>query len=140
MITYVPLVVLVAVIAAIASPLHLVKRDESKAVFAHLIVGNTYNYNATLWASDIALASSKAIDSFTLNVGPDVWQPDQVLAAYDAAQTSNPNFKLSISLDMTVLPCASAADAQRLIDGFITPIKGHPSRYLHNSNVCRTMV
>ncbi|KAG8688646.1 hypothetical protein FRC08_011317 [Ceratobasidium sp. 394] len=126
---------LVAVIAVVAYPLRQVKRDESKAIFAHLIVGNTYNYDASHWASDIALASSKAIDAFTLNVGPDVWQPDSVRAAYDAAQMSNLGFKLSISLDMTVLACASAADGQRLIDDFITPTRGHPSQLLFNSRM-----
>ncbi|KAG9091297.1 hypothetical protein FS749_016645 [Ceratobasidium sp. UAMH 11750] len=87
------LLVLVGVIAVAAYPLRQVKRDEPKVVFAHLIVGNTYNYNATHWETDIALASSKAIDAFTLNVGPDVWQPDRVRAAYDAAQKSNLGFK-----------------------------------------------
>ncbi|KAG9074494.1 hypothetical protein FS749_013947 [Ceratobasidium sp. UAMH 11750] len=84
---------LVAVIAVVAYPLRQVNRDESKAIFAHLIVGNTYNYDASHWASDIALASSKAINAFTLNVGPDVWQPDRVRAVYDAAQMSNLGFK-----------------------------------------------
>ncbi|KAG8712393.1 hypothetical protein FRC08_014665 [Ceratobasidium sp. 394] len=38
------LAALIAIATVLASPLHQVKRDESKAVFAHLIVGNTYNY------------------------------------------------------------------------------------------------
>ncbi|KAG8721824.1 hypothetical protein FRC08_009901 [Ceratobasidium sp. 394] len=74
------LLVLVTVIAVVVYPLRQVKRDKSKVVFAHLIVGNTYNYNASHWASDIALASSKVIDEFTLNVRPDVWQPTLVRA------------------------------------------------------------
>ncbi|KAG8721825.1 hypothetical protein FRC08_009902 [Ceratobasidium sp. 394] len=36
---------------------------------------------------------------------------------------------------MTVLPCASAADGQCLIDDFITPIRGHPSRFRFNSKM-----
>ncbi|KAG9102289.1 hypothetical protein FS749_009629 [Ceratobasidium sp. UAMH 11750] len=64
------LLILVAVIAVdVAYPFRQVKCNESKAVFAHLIVGNTYNYDATHWETDIVLASSKAIDVFTLNVG-----------------------------------------------------------------------
>jgi glucan endo-1,3-alpha-glucosidase len=62
-------------------------------VFAHVIVGNTYNYNADMWVSDIGLAASKAIDAFTMNVGRDDWQPAQVKTAYDAAQRAAPNFK-----------------------------------------------
>ncbi|KAG8737877.1 hypothetical protein FRC10_007563 [Ceratobasidium sp. 414] len=126
---------LTGALVAVASPIHHAKRDAPKAVFAHLIVGNTYNFDPQHWATDIALASSKAIDAFTLNVGSDSWQPDRVVAAYDAAQQVAPNFKMSISLDMTELACASAADGQRLIDNFISPIKGHPSRYMYNSKM-----
>ncbi|KAG9123035.1 hypothetical protein FRC07_000318, partial [Ceratobasidium sp. 392] len=125
----------VGLAGAFASPLLRIKRDDSKAVFAHLIVGNTYNYDAQHWKLDIRLASSKAIDVFTLNVGPDSWQPDRVMDAYDAAQATTTSFKMSISLDMTVLPCASLSDGQSLIDKFITPIKEHPSRYLYNSKM-----
>lgn len=62
-------------------------------MFAHVIVGNTYNYNAAMWSTDVALAYSKAIDAFTMNVGQDSWQPSQVKTAYDAATTAAPNFK-----------------------------------------------
>ncbi|KAG8679517.1 hypothetical protein FRC08_016935 [Ceratobasidium sp. 394] len=77
---------------AIASPTHP-KRADPKAVFAHVIVGNTYNYTPDKWASDISLAASKAIDAFTMNVGRDSWQPAQVKSAYDAAARVAPNFK-----------------------------------------------
>ncbi|OBZ77253.1 hypothetical protein A0H81_01817 [Grifola frondosa] len=42
-------------------------------VFAHFIVGNTYNYTINDWFKDISLASSKGIDAFALNVGADSW-------------------------------------------------------------------
>lgn len=62
-------------------------------MFAHVIVGNTHNYNADMWAADVQLAYSKAIDAFTMNVGQDDWQPGQVKTAYDAASRVAPNFK-----------------------------------------------
>ncbi|KAF8600437.1 glycoside hydrolase family 71 protein, partial [Ceratobasidium sp. AG-I] len=104
-------------------------------VFAHVIVGNTYNYTPAKWSSDIALAYSKAIDVFTMNVGRDSWQPGQVKAAYDAATTAAPNFKLSVSLDLTSLACGSVADGQYIINNFIAPFKSHPNRYLYNSKM-----
>ncbi|KAG8729557.1 hypothetical protein FRC10_003807 [Ceratobasidium sp. 414] len=87
---------LTGALAVIASPIHHAKRDAPKAVFAHLIVGNTYNFDPQHWETDIALASSKAIDVFTQ-------QPDRVVAVYDMAQQVTSKFKMSISLDMTEL-------------------------------------
>jgi glucan endo-1,3-alpha-glucosidase len=122
-------------------------------VFAHVIVGNTYNYNIDKWKSDVLLASSKAIDAFTMNVGRDDWQPARVRDAYNAAQQVAPNFKckplspehgssstnmiysVSVSLDMTSLPCASVADGQSIINNFIAPFKSHPNRYIYNGKM-----
>ncbi|KAG8695099.1 hypothetical protein FRC11_001737 [Ceratobasidium sp. 423] len=85
---------LTGALAAVALPTDPpVKRADPKAVFAHVIVGNTYNYTPDQWASDIVLAASKAIDVFTMNVGKDDWQPARVLDAYNAAQNVAPNFK-----------------------------------------------
>ncbi|KAG9127781.1 hypothetical protein FRC07_009369 [Ceratobasidium sp. 392] len=131
-------IVLAGALAVVASPLELAKRGAPKAVFAHLILGNTYNYDPGRWQSDIGLASSKGIDVFTLNVGPDSWQPDQMVSAYNAAQKAPKPFKLSISFDMTELPCASEADGHRLVDKFLTPIIGHPSRYMYESKMLLT--
>ncbi|CCA70334.1 related to glycoside hydrolase family 71 protein-Laccaria bicolor [Serendipita indica DSM 11827] len=53
-----------------------------------------------------------AHDGFALNVGRDDWQPSRVTDAYAAAKGTN--FKLFLSLDMSSLPCASAADIKAL--------------------------
>ncbi|KAF8600771.1 hypothetical protein BDV93DRAFT_559074 [Ceratobasidium sp. AG-I] len=94
------------------------EEENMSCVFAHVIVGNAYNYTIEQWTSNIELVSSKAIDVFSLNVRSDSWQPERVKQAYDAAQEAASDFKLSISLDMNELACASAADEQRLIDNF----------------------
>lgn len=82
-------------------------------VWAHHMVGNTYNYDESTWAADVAKAQSWGIDGFALNMGSDYWQPDNVNDAYTAANSTG--FKLFLSLDMTSLPCASAADAQSIV-------------------------
>ncbi|KAF8600436.1 glycoside hydrolase [Ceratobasidium sp. AG-I] len=133
MIARVCTLLLAGALATGASPLLRTKRDDQKYVFAHVIVGNTYIYTIEQWTSDIELASSKAIDVFSLNVGSDSWQPERIKQAYDAAQEAASDFKPSISLDMNELACASAADGQRLIDNFITPVKNHPSAFIYNS-------
>ncbi|KAI0674056.1 glycoside hydrolase family 71 protein [Trametes maxima] len=106
---------------------------EPHAVFAHVIVGNTYNYTVTNWVQDIALAASKGIDAFALNVGTDSWEPSQIANAYAAAGQYNGNlltanepscngtnssaaapFKLFLSFDMSSFPCLNASDAEPL--------------------------
>ncbi|KAG8700281.1 hypothetical protein FRC09_006065 [Ceratobasidium sp. 395] len=119
----------------LAGPTYIHTRRDPKAVFAHVIVGNTYNYTPDKWASDISLAYSNAIDAFTMNVGRDSWQPAQVRSAYDAAARAAPNFKLSVSLDMNSLACASIADGQYIIDKFITPFESHPQQYAYNGKM-----
>ncbi|CDO69094.1 Glycoside Hydrolase Family 71 protein [Trametes cinnabarina] len=81
---------------------------QTPAVFAHVIVGNTYNYTVSNWSkghpytsracisptksfTDISLAASKGIDAFALNVGADSWEPSQVANAYAAAGLYNAN-------------------------------------------------
>ena len=97
---------------------HVEPRADTKYVFAHHIVGNTYVYNRSTWMTDIMLAKSAGIDGFALNVGPDPWQLDRVAdacvegisyggdkwysrsARYAVANTTNGGFKLFISVDM----------------------------------------
>ncbi|KAH0586158.1 hypothetical protein H2248_007423 [Termitomyces sp. 'cryptogamus'] len=95
------------------------KRDtqpipSSKYVAAHHMIGNTYPYTLQDWLDDIALAHSSGIDGFALNIGRDEWQPDRVSDAFDAASQFGLDFKLFLSLDMTSMPCETAADAQTL--------------------------
>ncbi|QRV96019.1 alpha-1,3-glucanase [Ceratobasidium sp. AG-Ba] len=121
-------------LAAVANPTP-VKRADPKAVFAHVVVGNTHNYTPDKWSADITLAYSKAIDVFTMNVGRDSWEPSQVKSAYDAAATASPNFKLSVSLDFNSLACQTEEDGKYVIDNFITPFKSHSQQYIYGSKM-----
>ena len=59
----------------------LTRRDSTKYVVAHFMVGNSYPYTQQDWLSDILLAHQSGIDGFALNVGTDSWQPQQVANA-----------------------------------------------------------
>ncbi|OSD07718.1 glycoside hydrolase family 71 protein [Trametes coccinea BRFM310] len=129
------------------------------AVFAHVIVGNTYNYTAGNWLKDITLAASKGIDAFALNVGSDNWEPSQVANAFAAAgqynanrpkpDLSSPNvttaingtnsttpgpFKLFMSFDMGSLPCSSPADAQ-LLQTYIKTYANNTNQMMYNGRM-----
>ncbi|KAI0372120.1 glycoside hydrolase [Pilatotrama ljubarskyi] len=85
------------------------KRDNgvSKLVVAHHIVGLTgggpNDFTLDTWKNDISLASSKGIDGFALNVGPDDYTFTQVGLAYQAAEELGNSFKLFLSLDMAAI-------------------------------------
>jgi Glycosyl hydrolase family 71 len=70
-------------------------------------------------------------DAFVLNIGSDPWQSARVADAYTAAQQSNTSFKLFISFDMSVLPCASSSDAGA-IRQYITTYANHPAQFTYN--------
>ncbi|KAH9855566.1 glycosyl hydrolase family 71-domain-containing protein [Lenzites betulinus] len=132
------------------------KRLVPRAAFAHVIVGNTYNYTINSWASDIALAASKGIDAFALNVGSDSWEPSQVANAYAAAgqynaklnststtatttasgfnTTASGPFKLFLSFDMTSLPCSAATDVQQL-QTYIAAYANNTGQMMYNGRV-----
>ncbi|KAI0682732.1 glycosyl hydrolase family 71-domain-containing protein [Cytidiella melzeri] len=105
-----------------------------KLVFAHHIVGNTYNYTINTWTADIVLASSKGIDAFALNVGADTWEPSQVSNAYAAAKSLNTPFKLFLSFDMSSLPCSTPSDAT-LLQTYISNYANHPNQQYVNGKV-----
>lgn len=111
------------------------KRDSSsKLVVAHHIVGNTFPYTESNWASDIKLAYDSGLDGFALNVGVDSWQPDRVADAYSAAASSGTDFKLFISFDMSSLPCTSSDNAATL-RSYITSYATHPNQLLVDGKV-----
>ncbi|KAN0087472.1 glycoside hydrolase family 71 protein [Tylopilus felleus] len=112
----------------------LSRRDSTKYVVAHFMVGNTYPYTQQNWLSDILLAHQSGIDGFALNVGSDSWQPQQVANAYQAAQQSGTGFKLFLSFDMTSLPCNGASDAATLRN-YITTYASHPNQLIYNGRV-----
>ncbi|KAI8970639.1 glycoside hydrolase family 71 protein [Trametes punicea] len=126
---------------------------QTPAVFAHVIVGNTYNYTITNWLNDIALAASNGIDAFALNVGSDAWEPSQVANAYAAAGQYNANrtgistsgttgtnnatvaaFKIFLSFDMSALPCSRPSDAQ-LLQTYIKTYANNTGQMLYNGRV-----
>ncbi|TDL26045.1 glycoside hydrolase [Rickenella mellea] len=101
-----------------------------KYVFAHHMVGNTHPYTMRDWADDIALAHANGIDAFALNIGSDAWQQDRVADAYNAAAQSNTGFKMFLSFDMTVFPCASPPDALTLVN-YTRQHQNHPAQFIY---------
>ncbi|KAJ7150317.1 glycoside hydrolase [Mycena filopes] len=94
-----------------------------KLVVAHFMVGNTFPYTLQDWVDDINLATAAGLDGFALNTGPDDFQNTQTANAFQAAQQVGSTFKLFFSLDMSVLPCATADDGAALrarVKNFIT--------------------
>ncbi|EIW56052.1 glycoside hydrolase family 71 protein [Trametes versicolor FP-101664 SS1] len=105
------------------------------------------------WANDIALAASKGIDAFALNVGSDSWEPGQIANAYAAAgqynakinttvSTNSTNttasisspFKLFLSFDMSSLPCSAAGDVQPL-QTYIKTYANNTSQMTYNGRM-----
>ncbi|KAI0635462.1 glycoside hydrolase family 71 protein [Trametes polyzona] len=118
-----------------ATPTSIVSNSTvPRAVFAHVLVGNTYNYTINTWARDISLAASKGIDAFALNVGNDVWEPFQVANAYAAAGFPSTAFKMFLSFDMSSLPCSKAADVQAL-QTYINAYANNTSQMTYNGRV-----
>ncbi|ODN90837.1 hypothetical protein L198_06154 [Cryptococcus wingfieldii CBS 7118] len=93
--------------------------SSTKYVYAHHMVGNTYSYTQSIWASDIAQAYAAGIDGFALNYGSDSWQTSRIADAYAAAKAQG-SFKLFLSMDVTSLSCSSAADAATLVSTVTT--------------------
>ncbi|KAH8096821.1 glycoside hydrolase family 71 protein [Cristinia sonorae] len=103
-------------------------------VIAHHIVGNTYNYSVSNWATDISLAAAKGVDAFALNVGVDSWEPGQIANAYKAAQNYGSTFKLFLSFDMGSLPCTTSSNSA-LLRNYITTYENHPNQMKFNGSV-----
>ncbi|KAJ3754592.1 glycoside hydrolase [Lentinula raphanica] len=91
------------------------------------MVGNTFPYTSQDWLNDIKLAHASGIDGFALNMGSDDWQPARVADAYAAAQNSSLDFKMFLSLDMSILPCSTVNDASSL-RALVTTYLSHPNQ------------
>ncbi|KAJ7469266.1 glycoside hydrolase family 71 protein [Mycena latifolia] len=67
-------------------------RSSGSLVIAHFMVGNVASYTCktgpTVRIPHIALASSKGLDGFVLNLGSDSWQPDK---KYITTYSAHPN-------------------------------------------------
>lgn len=128
------LALLAALPATLSLPLSI-RQDANqnpKLVVAHHIVGNTFPYTVDTWAADIALASANGIDGFALNIGNDPFTESHVADAYQAAQNTNPNFKMFLSFDMSSLPCQTP-DGAATLRKFITTYATHPNQLLFGS-------
>ncbi|RPD72110.1 glycoside hydrolase family 71 protein [Lentinus tigrinus ALCF2SS1-7] len=98
------------------------------------MVGNTYPYTVHEWKDDIALASSRGIDAFALNVGPEDWQYDSVVRCYAAALELKTPFKLFMSFDMTRIPGNTREDV-RLLRRYMAGVAHHPNQLLYHGKV-----
>ena len=78
--------------------------SNTKFVWAHHIVGNTYPYTYNTWLSDMSLAMAGGIDGFALNMGTDSWQSARIADAYNAAQSCG--FKVG---EKRVIPADSSS-------------------------------
>jgi glucan endo-1,3-alpha-glucosidase len=112
---------------AASSPTTAPSSGGSKAVYAHMMVGNTYPFNYDSWMSNIRLASAAGFDGFALNVGHEDWQAQQVRTAYQAAADSGTGFKMFLSLDMTSLACSAGWHADAL-KAYVTDYAGHSAQ------------
>lgn len=76
--------------------------NSPRKVFAHYMVGFSYNSDQTFFDTQIKKAQAAGIDGFALNVGNNDWQPDRVSKALNAAK-NNGNFVMFISFDISSL-------------------------------------
>lgn len=90
--------------------------SQSRFVFAHFMVGNTYPYTVKDWLDDIKLAASYLLDGFVLNVGREDWQVDRVRDCFTAASQlpASTKFTFIFSFDMTSIPGNSPGDISYL--------------------------
>lgn len=90
-----------------------------RAVFAHYVVGLTFNQSLTQWAHDIALAASASIDGFALNIGArDIHTSTALRNAYDAAAAAG-NFSLFLSFDFSAADGWTVESIANLTQRFI---------------------
>ncbi|KAJ9112555.1 hypothetical protein QFC19_000572 [Naganishia cerealis] len=108
--------------AVVAGATKIPRSSANHEVYAHHMVGNTYPYTQSNWATDIQLAKAASIDGFALNIGSDWWQSARVTDAYEAAEAAG-GFTMFLSLDMTSLSCSSYTDGISLAN----LVKAHAS-------------
>ncbi|KAJ3508394.1 hypothetical protein NLJ89_g5780 [Agrocybe chaxingu] len=105
-------------------------RNASKALSSYIVAGwNTFPFQENDWKDAIALALSKGIDGFALDIGRDGWQPGRVADAYKAAIGTN--FKLFLTFDMASLPCQTAEDG-KILRQLVTAYAKHSNQLLYD--------
>jgi GH18 family chitinase len=71
---------------------------ESKAVFAHFMLGNTASFDVAKWQENIAMAQQSHIDAFALNIAHG-WEHNDAQIANAFTAASAKGFKLFFSFD-----------------------------------------
>ncbi|KAI5832076.1 hypothetical protein K523DRAFT_334890 [Schizophyllum commune Tattone D] len=112
-----------------ATTFELEKRDGTKYVFMHHIVGNTYSYTQATWQTDFAAIQATGVDAVALNLGSDSWQPGQIASAYAAAQAVG-SIKLFFSFDYSSFAC-SVDQTVSLVNQYAN----HPNQFKYNNKV-----
>lgn len=105
----------------------------AKAVFAHVVVGNTAAHTEDTWTNDIHLAQSTGIDAFALNIAyPDGNTPGQVANAFAAAEKAGSTFKLFFSFDYLGGGQPWPATGDNSVASYLNQYKTSPAYFLYN--------
>lgn len=101
-------------------------------VFAHLIIGNTYNYSQQDFLDSITTAHAAGIDGFALNIAlpANFSSTDQSLSeVYAAAEQFDNDFYLFLSFDYGVVP---NWDPQTIIS-YISTYSNSSAQFMYES-------
>lgn len=100
-------------------------RVQSKAVFAHFMVGNTEKYTEEEWKDDITLAKEAKIDAFALNIAMNERFKDSIAMAFSTAKDAD--FKLFFSFDYA----GNGSWPRNDVIDVLKEYKDHPAYYKH---------
>ncbi|KAJ7612254.1 glycosyl hydrolase family 71-domain-containing protein [Roridomyces roridus] len=127
-------------------PTELLKRDGTKYVFMHHIIGSKhvslrtlrqwralttlyrFSYTIDTWKDDIQQIAAKGVDAIALNIGGDSWQMTQVSNAYAASQALGLPIKFFLSFDFTTNLGCSLPDIVSRTQQF----SGLPAQFMVN--------
>ncbi|QRW12672.1 alpha-1,3-glucanase [Ceratobasidium sp. AG-Ba] len=108
-------------------------QESNKFVVAHFMVGNTFPYKRNL-----ARRRQTSFGKWHRCVCSQRWfrrlAKGQSDDAFNAAEESGTGFKMFMSFDMSVNPCAGPADAAPLRE-YITKYASHPAQFKFNGKV-----
>ncbi|KAG4420137.1 hypothetical protein IFR04_006700 [Cadophora malorum] len=105
-----------------------------KAVFAHVVVGNTAAHSQATWAQDIQLARNTGIDAFVLNIAyPDGNIPGQVANAFAAAEAAGSGFKLFFAFDYLGGGQRWPSTGSNSVVSYLNQYKNSPAYFRYNN-------
>ncbi|KAF3906794.1 hypothetical protein AA313_de0208003 [Arthrobotrys entomopaga] len=106
----------------------LEKRESTKYVYAHFMVGIVENYTVDDWKWDMQIAQDTGIDGFALNCASiDSYTPTQLANAYEAAKQVG--FKVFISFDFSYWNNGDAPT----ITNYVQQYANHPAQAMYDS-------